>query len=83
MSHTPHELADEFPEDHDILHDLKMKDAHFARLAEQYHALNREIHRIESEIENTSDEYAETLKKKRLHLLDEISPIVSKAKAAA
>ena len=63
MSHTPHELADEFPQDHDVLHKLKMEDAHFQNLAEKYHALNREIHRIESEIEAASDEHAETLKK--------------------
>lgn len=83
MSHTPHELADEFPQDHHILHKLKMEDAHFQNLADKYHDVNREIHRIESEIENTSDEDAETLKKKRLALIDEIGLIVKKAKAAA
>jgi uncharacterized protein YdcH (DUF465 family) len=81
MSHTPHELADEFPQDHDILHRLKMENAHFQNLAEKYHEVNGEIHRIEAEIENTSDEYAETLKKKRLALVDEIAGIVAKAKA--
>ncbi len=83
MSHTPHELADEFPQDHDILHKLKMEDAHFQNLAEKYHEVNGEIHRIEVEIEPTSDEYAETLKKKRLALIDEIGAIISKAKANA
>ncbi|MCH5372874.1 MAG: DUF465 domain-containing protein [Planctomycetes bacterium] len=81
MSHTPHELADEFPQDHDVLHALKMNDKHFQNLAEKYHEVNGEIHRIEAEIENTSDDYAETLKKKRLALLDEIGAIVAKAKA--
>ncbi len=83
MSHTPHELSDEFPQDHDILHALKMKDTHFQNLAEKYHEVNGEIHRIEVEIEPTSDEYAESLKKKRLALLDEIGQIVAKAKASA
>ena len=72
MSHTPHELADEFPNDHAILHELKLNNAHFVTLSERYHEVNGEIHRIESEVENTSDEYAETLKKKRLALIDEI-----------
>jgi uncharacterized protein YdcH (DUF465 family) len=81
MSHTPHELADEFPKDHAVLHELKLHNAHFVTLAERYHEVNGEIHRIESEIETPSDEYTETLKKKRLHLLDEISAIVTKAKA--
>ena len=83
MSHTPHELASEFPEDADIIHKLKLEDAHFARLADTYHELNREIHRIESEIEAASDERTETLKKQRLALIDEIAAIIAKAKAAA
>jgi hypothetical protein len=81
MSHTPHELHDEFPGDAAILHDLKMKDAHFVKLADQYHETNREIHRIESEVEAASDERLEKLKKSRLHLVDEIAGIVAKAKA--
>lgn len=80
MSHTPHELADAFPDDHAVLHDLKLHNAHFVTLAERYHDVNGEIHRIESEIETPSDEYTETLKKKRLALLDEISGIVAKAR---
>ncbi len=80
MSHTPHELADEFPDDHAVLHELKLNNHHFVTLAERYHDVNGEIHRIEAGIETPSDEYAETLKKKRLVLLDEISGIVAKAK---
>mgnify|MGYP000967827838 CR=1 FL=1 len=80
MSHTPHELADEFPNDHAVLHELKLHNAHFVTLSDRYHELNGEIHRIESEVENTSDEYAESLKKKRLALLDEISALVAKAR---
>lgn len=80
MSHTPHELADEFPNDHALLHDLKLNNPHFVTLSERYHEVNGEIHRIEAGVENTSDDYAETLKKKRLALIDEISGIVSKAR---
>lgn len=80
MSHTPHELAETF--DAAELHALKMRDAHFARLADQYHDLNREIHRIESGIEAASDERAETLKKQRLALLDEIAGMLAKDRAA-
>lgn len=83
MSHTPHELAAEFPQDAAIIHKLKMADAHFANLAETYHELNREIHRIESEVEAASDERTETLKKKRLALADEIGAILAKARAEA
>ncbi len=72
MSHVPHELAEEFPEHKEKLHDLKMNDAHFVRLADAYHNINREIHRIEAAGINTGDEEFEELKKKRLALKDDI-----------
>lgn len=83
MSHTPHELAAEFPQDSAIIHKLKMADTHFARLADEYHEVNRAIHRIESEIEAASDERTEALKKKRLALADQIGAILAKARAEA
>ena len=81
MSHTPHELADQFPDARDVLHELKLRDPHFVALSERYHELNGEIHRIEAEIETPSDAYVETLKKQRLALLDEIGVLVSQQKA--
>lgn len=82
MSHTPNELREEFPDAVDVLHQLKVGNAHFATLADRYHDLNREIHRIESDVEPASDEHTETLKKQRLILLDEIAALVARAKAA-
>ena len=82
MSHTPNDLREEFPEAVDVLHQLKVHNAHFATLAERYHDLNREIHRIETDLEPASDARVEALKKQRLALLDDISAIVAKAKAA-
>lgn len=82
MSHTPHDLRNEFPDAVDALHTLKTGNSHFATLADRYHDVNREIHRIESEVEAASDDRLEALKKQRLALLDEISSMVVKAKAA-
>lgn len=82
MSHVAHELADEFPEDHAVLHTLKLHDAHFQTVAERHHDLNREIHRIESGVEAAADDRLEELKKKRLTLLDEVAGMIAKAKAA-
>jgi hypothetical protein len=82
MSHTPNELADVFPDQADALHQLKLTDAHFAKLAEQHHTLNREIHRIEAEIDAASDDRLETLKKDRLQLLDEIAAMLQNATTA-
>lgn len=72
MSHTPHELAEEFPDLADKIHSLKTSDAHFAKLADQYHELNRQIHRIETDVEPTSDEHQTELRKQRMALKDEI-----------
>ncbi len=82
MSHTPNELADVFPDHADALHQLKLTDAHFARLADQHHELNREIHRIEAEIDAASDDRLETLKKDRLQLLDDIAAMLQNAATA-
>ncbi len=80
MSHTPHELADEFPEHKDKIHALKMSDAHFKKLAKRYHKNNRKIHRFESGEKATSDFHLEDLKKKRLYLLDIINHILLHSK---
>ena len=45
MSHTPHELAEEFPEHITKMSALKQSDAHFATLFDSYHEVNRTIHR--------------------------------------
>ena len=45
MSHTPHELAEEFPDKIEAMSALKQSDAHFARLADEYHEINRAVHR--------------------------------------
>jgi uncharacterized protein len=79
MTHVPHELHEEFPEAGDALHRLKVENAHFARLADEYHQVNREIHRIEAEVEAATDERAENLKKRRLALKDEIAGLLRTA----
>ncbi|MEZ5777973.1 MAG: DUF465 domain-containing protein [Paracoccaceae bacterium] len=77
MSHTPHELLEEFPEAVDKLHALKVSDAHFARVADDYHAINRDIHRAETGVE-PMDQFAEVeLRKKRAALKDEIARMLS------
>lgn len=72
MSHVPHELADEFPDLTDRIHELKTTNAHFQRLFDEYHEINREVHRAEASGLNITDEHYEELKKKRMALKDEI-----------
>ena len=72
MSHVPHELAEEFPESADRIHELKLTSPHFARLAQQYHEINRTLHRIETRIEPAGDAPEAGLRKQRMVLKDQI-----------
>ena len=76
MSLEKHDLLHEFPEHKETIHDLKMTNHHFARLFEQYHEVDHEVHRIEVGSENTSDDYLEDKKKQRLHLKDELYAMI-------
>lgn len=67
-----HDLLHEFPEYKDKIHELKLENAHFARMFDEYHEVDHEVHRIETGVENTSDEYLEERKKVRLYLKDEL-----------
>lgn len=80
MTHTPHELAEDFPADAGLIRKLKESDAHFARLAETYHDVNREIHRLETRVVAASDVREEDLRKQRARIKDEIAGILSKAR---
>ena len=72
MSHTPHELHEEFPEHAEKITELKTCNAHFARLAEEYHEINRAVHRAETNIEPMEDLAEGEIRKKRALLKDEL-----------
>lgn len=67
-----HTLSHEFPELHDRIHDLKLHNAHFAKLLHEHDDLSDAIRRPEIEVEVVADEYLETLKKQRLALKDQL-----------
>jgi len=71
-----HDLAHEFPEYRDQIHQLKMTNQHFSNLFEEYHDVDHEVRRIEMEIETTSDDYLDKRKKRRLFLKDELYAIL-------
>jgi len=79
MTIEKHDLVHELPEYRDLIHQLKLSNHHFARLFDQYHEIDHEIHRIETNAEIASDEYLEELKIKRLKLKDELFEILKKA----
>lgn len=67
-----HDLAHELPEYKQAIHELKVSNAHFAKLFEAYHAQDREVRRMEEEIEPVADHVLEDAKKSRLALKDEL-----------
>ena len=72
MSHTPHELAEEFPEHADAIHRLKADNPHFARLFDEYHQVNRAIHRAETLVEPTDEMHEQSMRKQRMVLKDQL-----------
>lgn len=72
MTHTPHELAADFPELADQIHTLKETDAHFCRLLDEYHQINREVHRAETNVEPMEQLAENDLRKRRGTLKDEL-----------
>lgn len=68
ISHHP--LIEEFSEHRDTIHNLKMNNAHFRRLAHEYEGIDKSIFRAEQGIEIVNDDYLNSIKKERLHLKD-------------
>lgn len=79
MSHTPHELSESFPDQQEAIHRLKQENAHFARIADAYHEVNRAVHRAETNVEPMDDFAMTDLRKKRMRLRDEIASMLREA----
>ncbi|MFO1260506.1 MAG: DUF465 domain-containing protein [Sphingomonadaceae bacterium] len=77
MSEAGHDLHSIFPEAAEALHSLKLGNAHFRSLSDQYHDLTREIVRIEEGVDAAGDIRLEDMKKQRLGLLDQISGMIA------
>ena len=79
MSNTPHTLQEEFPHLTEKLHELKVSNAHFAKLLDQYDEVNDKVHRAETLVE-PMEQLAETaLRKQRSALKDEIAQMLATA----
>lgn len=77
MTHTPHELSADFPEFADKISALKSSDTHFARLYDEYHEVNRQVHRMETNVEPADDAAVEAARKQRMRLKDEIYALLT------
>ena len=81
MFNESYSLLQEFPEFKEQIHSLKMNDAHFARLFDEYETVCKQVHRIEQEIDKVSDFLAEKFKKQRLAIKDELFSMIKKTAA--
>lgn len=73
-----HDLLHEFPDYQEKIHELKVSDQHFRKLFDEYHELEHQIHRINTDMEIVTDEHAHELKGKLLFLKDELFAIITK-----
>ena len=70
-----HDLHHEFVEYDILIHELKISKNHFKKLFDDYHKVNKDIHRIEANEVFTDAELNE-LRSKRLHLKDKLYHIL-------
>ncbi len=70
-----HDLHHEFSEYDEKIHALKISDSHFRKLFDDYHKVDKDIHRLEAN-EIYTDEELTTFRKKRLKLKDQLHQIL-------
>jgi uncharacterized protein YdcH (DUF465 family) len=78
MSDNQHDLANEFPQYKDKIHSLKTENAHFRKLFDEYHELNKRIGRLEQRIELATQQEEEQVRKSRLVVKDELYKMLAK-----
>jgi len=71
-----HPLAIDFPEFKDNIHQLKLSNAHFSKLFEEYSETDKAINRAENGVEHLADAALEDLKKVRISLKDQLFHIL-------
>jgi uncharacterized protein YdcH (DUF465 family) len=82
MNIEKHTLVNDFPDHQHTIRHLKMNDNHFAKLFDEYHELDSEIHKLEENNQPVTDEYLESLKIRRVHLKDQLFSLVVKKEKA-
>lgn len=75
-----HPLARDLPEHKDTIHVLKMNDAHFAKIMEEYEVLDKGIVRAEQGLEHIADLELDGMKMKRVQMKDDLLAHLQKAR---
>lgn len=74
-----HPLARDLPEHKGTIHTLKMNDAHFSRLMEEYETLDKSIVRSEQGLEHRDNLELDGMKMKRVQLKDDLLALLQNA----
>ncbi|MFC3853612.1 YdcH family protein [Salinispirillum marinum] len=83
MAVEHHTLGNDLPEFKDEIHALKLNNAHFRKLFDEYHELTRQIENMENEVTPVKTVEEEDAKQRRVHLKDELYHMLQKAAAEA
>ena len=67
----------------EAIRNLKAKDAHFRKLVDRYHEINRAVHRAETRIEPTDLMNEEAMRKRRMMLKDDIAQTLARMSSQA
>lgn len=78
---APHAIHEEFPDDAEIIHKLKVSDAHFARLLDEYDSVNDQVVAAETFVKPTAEDAEHELRRRRVLLKDQIARAIAAAKA--
>lgn len=76
---APHAIHEEFPRDAERIHALKISSSRFARLLEEYDAVNDQVSAAESRQRPISDAAEGELRRRRAALKDEIAGLIAGA----
>lgn len=79
QTHDHHCLSLEFPELKSEIHRLKVEDAHFRRLHEEYTEVSKQIEHMQAEIVPSTTSAEEALKAQRVHLKDSLYQMLTAA----
>lgn len=74
-----HPLIKDFPEKRELLQQMRQQDPNFARKAQTYEALDKQICRVEDGVERLDDEALGALKLERVALKDDIARDLKRA----
>ncbi|MDX1321027.1 MAG: DUF465 domain-containing protein [Oceanospirillum sp.] len=74
-----HDLLNELPEYKEQIHELKVGNAHFRKLFDEYHELTKDVENMESEQKPVATDVEEAAKLRRLKLKDEMFAMLKQA----